>query len=50
MIYDYLVSLVGTVPEGYEPVVYVISCLVCFFLLCEFFAFFHSIISRIAEG
>lgn len=43
MIYDYLVQMVGSVPSGLEDAVYVFSILVFIFLLCELFAFLHTI-------
>lgn len=50
MVYDWLVMLIGEVPEGLESVVYVLAGIVVIFLLCELFAFLHSIFNRIAEG
>lgn len=50
MVYNWLVTLIGEVPEGLEPTVYVLAGIVVIFLLCELFAFLHSVFNRIAEG
>lgn len=50
MIYDYVVQLIGIVPEGFEPAVYVFSGCVLLFLLLELFAFLHNIFRSLSEG
>lgn len=49
MIYQYIVNLVGSVPEGLEDAVYVLSILVLFFLLAEMFAFLHTLFRSISN-
>lgn len=43
MIYQYIINLIGSVPEGMEDAVYVFSCIILFFLLAQIFAFLHSL-------
>lgn len=47
MIYDGLVSLIGTVPPDMENFVYVVSCLVFLFLLLSVFTFLGSLFKRV---
>lgn len=42
-IYDLVVQLVGSVPSGLSDAVYVFSLIILFFLICEFFAFLHTL-------
>lgn len=49
MIYDAIVSLVGTVPAGMEKFIYVVSCVVLLFLLCGTFTFLGSLFKRLNE-
>lgn len=48
MIYDYIVSLVGTVPSGLEDAVYVLSIFILLFLIAEMFAFLHTLFRAIS--
>ena len=45
-IYSAFVALVGDVPAGYEPVVYIISASFAFYLVSVFFGFFTSLFRR----
>lgn len=46
-IYESVVALVGTVPSGCEPIVYVLSCVVLLFLLQQAFGVIYSIVNWI---
>ena len=50
MIYEKLVELIGTVPAGLEPVVYVISCIVAVWLLGQFFTVLWSFFMLLFGG
>lgn len=47
MLYEALVSLVGEVPEGFEPLVYVAAVLVLIWLLSSVFSILWSLLSWI---
>lgn len=48
--FDALQALIGTVPAGFEPVVYVLCIPVLLWLLSQFFGFLWSIIGGIARA
>lgn len=50
MLYDKIVELVGVVPIGLEPVVYIVSCLILVWLLSTFFSVLWSFFSMIGGG
>lgn len=50
MLYDKIVELVGTVPAGMEPVVYVMSCLILVWLLSTFFSVLWSFLLLLGGG
>ena len=50
MIYDYIVQLVGEVPYGFEPVIYVVACVILVWLLSTFFSVLWSFFTMIGGG
>lgn len=53
MIIDYLVQLVGELPEEVnspDMLLWVLGCFVLIFLLCEVFAFLHNIFRSFLGG
>lgn len=49
MIISFLESLIGELPEGFEPLAYVVAAAVLIFILGQFFICFGMIIKRIAK-
>lgn len=50
MLYDKVVELVGVVPAGMEPVVYLLSCLILVWLLSTFFSVLWSFLQLLGGG
>ena len=50
MLYEKIVELVGDVPAGMEPVVYVVCCLILVWLLSTFFSILWSFLQLIGGG
>lgn len=50
MLYDKIVELVGDVPAGMEPVLYVVACLILVWLLSTFFSVLWSFLHLIGGG
>ena len=50
MLYEAVVSLIGEVPAGFEPLVNVACILVLLWLLCSVFSFLWSVLSWIGGG
>ena len=50
MIYEKLVELIGECPSGLEPVIYVISCIICVWLLSQFFTVLWSFFMLLFGG
>lgn len=50
MLYDKFVELVGTVPAGLEPVVYIFACLSLIWLLSTFFSVLWSFLQLLGGG
>lgn len=49
MVYDSLVELIGTVPDGLEDFVYILAGIVVLWLLLSAFTFLGSIFKRVME-
>lgn len=49
MIYNSLVELIGTVPDGLEDFVYIISGIVVLWLLLSSFTFLGSLFKRVMD-
>lgn len=50
VLYEMLENLVGTVPAGLEPVVYIIACIVCVWILSTFFTILWSFLMLLTGG
>lgn len=48
--FDAVQALIGTVPAGFEPVVYVLCIPVLLWLLCQLFGLLWAIIGGIARA
>lgn len=47
MLYEALIELIGEVPTGFEPLVYVFACVVLLWLLSTVFSILWSLLSWI---
>lgn len=47
MLYEALVNLIGPVPTGFEPLVYMAACLVLLWLLSSVFSILWSVLNWI---
>lgn len=50
MLYEKVVELVGPVPAGAEPVLYLVVCLVLVWLLSTFFSVLWSFLQLVGGG
>ena len=50
MIYEKVVELIGPVPVGLEPVLYIVCCLVLIWLLSTFFSVLWSFLQLLGGG
>lgn len=47
MLYEAVVELIGEVPVGYEPLVYVMACLILMWLLSSTFSILYAVLGWI---
>ena len=47
MLYEALVSLIGDVPVGFEPLVYIFACIVLLWLISSVFSILWSVLNWI---